>query len=171
VSRGRKVGGREEGDGHVDSPDEPLRRSHTSQELRMLGQTENPPPKRARRPTRGAEEGDNTCEATQDSNMICPITCGCRNSLLDIMGKTHLVSHILRAQRKILENELIACFGHTAVITNKDEIIDLKRAQQARNSDVYRTSIHYTVLGKIHGKEVYLIPPQDVTLLLKEQDR
>jgi len=135
----------------------------------MLGQTETPPPKRARQPTRGAEEGDNTCEATRESNMICPITCGCRNSSIDIMGKTRSVSHILRAQRKILENKLIAYFGHTALITNKDEIVDLKRAQQARNSDVYRTSIQYTVLGKIHGKEVYLIPPQDVKFILKEQ--
>jgi len=103
--------------------------------------------------------------------MICPTTCGCRNSLQDTMRKPRLVSHILRAQRKILENELIASFGHTAVITNKDESIDPKRAQQARNSDVYRTSIQYTVLGKIHGKdsEVYPVPPQDVALLLKDQ--
>jgi len=85
------------------------------------------------------------------------------------VGKPRLVSHILRAQRKILENELIASFGHTVVITNKDESIDPKRAQQARNSDVYRISIQYTVLGKIHGKEVYLVPPQDVALLLKDQ--
>jgi len=74
-------------------------------ELRMLGQIENPPPKMARRPTRGAEEKDNSCEATRESNVICPITCGCRNSLLDILGKTRVVSHILRAQRKTPENE------------------------------------------------------------------
>ena len=62
-------------------------------------------------------------------------------------------------------------FGHTAVtvITNKDESIDLKRAQEARNFDVYRTSIQYTVLSKIHGKEVYRVHPQDVVLLWKDQ--
>jgi len=69
------------------------------------------------------------------------------------MEKTRVVSHILRVTRKILENELIACFGLTAVIKNKDEISELKQAQQERNYNLYRTSIQYTVLGSIHGKE------------------
>jgi len=76
--------------------------------------------------------------------MICPITCGCRNSLLDISGETHVVSHILRATRNILKNEWIAGFGLTAAITNKDEIAELKLVQKERNSDLYRTSIQYT---------------------------
>jgi len=101
--------------------------------------------------------------------MICPIKCGCRNSLLDIREKTWVVSHILRATRKILKNELIASFGLTAAITNKDEISELKQAQKERNSELYRTSIQYTVLGSIHGKEVCLVPPQDVSLLLKDR--
>jgi len=84
------------------------------------------------------------------------------------MEKTCLVSHILKAQRKTLKNELIACFGHTAVITNNEEITDLKRAQQTRNSDVYRTSIQYTVLDKIHCKEGFLVPHQDAILLLQD---
>jgi len=101
--------------------------------------------------------------------MICPITCRCRNSFLDIREKTRVVSHILQATRKIWKNELIASFGLTAEITNKDEISGLKLAQKERNSDLYRTSIQYTVLGNIHGKEVYLVPPQDVALLLKDR--
>jgi len=101
--------------------------------------------------------------------MICPITCGCQNSLLDIMAKTQVVSHILRASQKILENELIARFGLTAAVTSKDEISQLKRAQQERNSDLDRTSIQYTVLGSIHGKELCLVPPQDVCLLLTDR--
>jgi hypothetical protein len=64
---------------------------------------------------------------------------------------------------------MIAWFGHTAVITNKDEILELKQAQQDRNSDLYRTGIQYTVLGSIHVKEVYLVPPLDVSLLLQDQ--
>jgi len=80
-----------------------------------------------------------------------------------------VVSHILRATQKILENELIACFGHTAAIMNKHEIIELKKAKQDRNSDIYQTSVQYTVLGNIHRKEVCLVPPQDATLLLKDQ--
>jgi len=110
-----------------------------------------------------------SCEATRESNMICPITFGCQNSLLDIMETTRVVSHILRATRKILENEMIACFGLTGAITNKDEISELKQAQQERNSDLDRTSIQYTVLGSIHGKEVCLVPPQDVSLLLTDR--
>jgi len=47
-------------------------------ELRMLGQIEKPTSKRARRPTRGTEEVDNSFEATRESNMICPITCECQ---------------------------------------------------------------------------------------------
>jgi len=101
--------------------------------------------------------------------MICPITCGCHNYLLDIRGKTRVVSHILRATRKIRENELIASFGLTAAITNKNKISELKLAQKERNSDLYRTSIQYTVPGNIHSKEVYLVPPQDVALLLKDR--
>jgi len=169
VSRGREVEGKKEEGSQADSTSAPIRRSHTSRELCMLGQIENPPSKRARRPTRGAQAVDNSCEATRESNMICPITCGCRNSLVDIIENTRVVSHILRATRKIFENKLIACFGHTAAITNKDEIIELKKAQQDRNSDIYRTSVQYTVLGNIHGKVVYLVPPQDATLLLKDR--
>jgi len=124
----RRDRGKEEGSLQNRSK-QPTRRSHTSRELRMLDPSENPPPKRARRSTRGTHTKDNSCEVTRESNMICPITCGCRNSLLDIRGKNHVVSHILRATRNILKNELIACFGLTAAMTNKDEISELKLVQ------------------------------------------
>ena len=101
--------------------------------------------------------------------MICPITCGCHNSLLDIREKSRIVSQILRSTRKIRKNELIAIFGLTAAITNKNEILELRHAQEERNSDLYRTNIQYTVLGNIHGKEVYLVPPQDAALLLQDR--
>jgi len=84
--------------------------------------------------------------------MICPIICGCHNSLRGIEEKTHIVSQILRSTRLIRKNELIAVFGLTAAITNKPEILALKQAQEERNSDLYRTSIQYTILGNIHGK-------------------
>jgi len=100
--------------------------------------------------------------------MICLITCGCCNYLLDIRGQPHVVSHILRATRNILKYELIACFGRTAAITNKDKISELKIAQRERNTDLYGTSLQYTVQGSIHGREVFLVPPQDAALLLKD---
>ena len=134
----------------------------------MLDPSDKLPPKRARRPTTGMTT-DNLCEATRDSNMICPITCGCHNSLLGIGEKTQIVSQIFRSTRKIWKNELIAIFGLTAAVTNKKEILELKLAQDERNSDLYRTSIQYTVLGNIHGKEVYLVPPQDAALLLQDR--
>ena len=169
VSRGREVEGKKEGGGEAEFNKAPTRRPHTSREQRMLDPSKNPPSKRARRPTSGVEAADNLCEATRESSMICPIKCGFRNSFVDIMEKTRVVSHILRPTQKILANELIACFGLTAAITNKDEISELKQAQQERNSDLYRTSIQHTVLGSIHGKEVRLVPPQDMSLLLKDR--
>jgi len=135
----------------------------------MLDPSENPPKKRVRRSIRETDTIDNSCEATRKSNMICPITCGCRNSPLGIREKTRVVSHILRATQKILKNELIASFGLTAATTNKDEISELKLVQKKRNSNLYRTSIQYTVLGSIHFKEICLVPPQDVSLLLKDR--
>jgi len=119
---GREKDGRREEGSQQDRSKQSTRRSNTSRELRMLDPSENPPPKRVRRSTRGTDTIDNSCGATRESNMICPITCGCRNSLLDIRGKTRVVSHILRATQKILKNELIDSFGLTAAITNKDEI-------------------------------------------------
>jgi len=80
--------------------------------------------------------------------MICPITCGCHNSLLDISKKTRVVSQILRSTRKIWKNELIAVFGLTSAITKIDEISELKQAQKKRLPD---------------------IPPQDATLLLEDR--
>ena len=65
--------------------------------------------------------------------------------------------------------ELLNGSGLTLAITNKKEISELRQAQEERNSDLYRTSIQYTVLGNIHGKEVYLVPPQDAALLLKDR--
>ena len=118
-----------------------------------------PPPKRARQPTREIDI-DNSCEVTRERNMICPIACRCHNSLLDIREKTRVVSQILRSTRKIWKNKLIAIFGLTAAITTKDEISELKQAQEERNSDLYRISIQYTVLGNIHGKEVTSSPPR-----------
>jgi len=50
-----------------------------------------------------------------------------------------------------------------------DEIRELKQAQERRNSDLYSTSIQYTVLCKIHGREIYLVPPQDTALLLQDR--
>jgi len=134
----------------------------------MLDHSDKPPPKRVRRPTSGMDI-DNSCEVTRESKMICPITCRCHNSLLDISEKTRVVSQILRSTRKIWKNELIAIFGLTSAITHTDEISELKQAQEKRNSDLYRTSIQYTVLGNIHGKEVYLVPPQDVALFLEDR--
>jgi len=144
------------------------RQPYMSRELRMLDHSDEPLQKRVRRPAR--ELGyDNSCEVTRNSNMICPITCGCHNSLLDISKKTRVVSDVLRSTRKIWKNELIAVFGFTSAIMKTDEIKELKQAQEKRNSDLYRTSIQYTVLGKIHGREVYLIPPQDAALLLQDR--
>jgi len=131
------------------------RRSHTNRKLCMLDPSENPHPKRARRSTKGTETIDNSCEAKRESSMICPITCGCQNSLLDIREKTRVVPNILRATRKILKNELIASFGLKAAITNKDEISELKQAQKERNSDLYRTSIQYTVLPEAFTEKRY----------------
>ena len=85
---------------------------------------------------------------------------------MDISKKTRVVSQILRSTRKIWKNELIAVFGLTSAITKTDGISQLKQAQEKRNSDIYSTSMQYTVLGKIHGKEVYLVPPQDAALLI-----
>jgi len=98
VSRGRKERWREGEGGDANSPGDPSRHPHMGWELRMLGQNGAPPLlKRVRRQTRGMEAGDNSCELTRKSDMICPTTCGCWISLQDIMGKPHLVSHTLRA--------------------------------------------------------------------------
>ena len=134
----------------------------------MLDHSDEPLQKRVRRPAR-VMDCYNSCEVTRDSNMICPITCGCNNSLLDISKKTKVVSQVLRSTRKIWKNELIAVFGLTSAITKTDEISELKRVQEKRNSDLYSTSMQYTVLGKIHGREIYLVPPQDVALLLEDR--
>jgi len=83
--------------------------------------------------------------------------------------KTRVVSQILQSTRKIWKNELIAIFGLTSAITKTDEISEPKQAQEKRSSDQYSTSMQYTVLGKIHGKEVYLVPPQDAALLLEDR--
>jgi len=139
-----------------------------SRELHMLDHSDEPLQKRVRRPTREMEY-DNSCEVTRDSNMIYPITCECHDSLLDINKKTRVVSEVLRSTRKIWKNELIAVFGFTSAIMKTDEIRELKQAQEIRNSDLYSTSIQYTVLGKIHGREIYLVPPQDVALLLQDR--
>ena len=125
--------------------EKPSRQPHMSRELRMLDHSDAPLPKRIRRPARDMNY-DNSCEVTRNSNMICPITCGCHNSLRDISTKTRVVSNILRSTRKIRKHELIAVFGHTSAIMQTDEIKELKQVQEQRNSDLYRTSIQYTVL-------------------------
>ena len=76
------------------------RRPYMSRELSMLDHSDEPLQKRVRRPAREMEY-DNSCEVTRNSNMICPIACGCHNSLLDIDIKTKVVSNILRSTRKI----------------------------------------------------------------------
>ena len=78
----------EYGNSQQQRPDKATRRTHTSRELRMLDPEDKLPPKRARRPTRGMTT-DTLCEATRESNMICPTTCGCHNFLRDIEEKTH----------------------------------------------------------------------------------
>ena len=73
--RGGRGETREEyGSSQQQGPDKATRRTHTSRELRMLDPGDKLPPKRARRPTRGMTI-DILCEATRDSNMICPTTC------------------------------------------------------------------------------------------------
>jgi len=162
--RGLPSDGREgaQGDGrHEDSQKgragQPSRQPHMSRELRMLDHSDEPLQKRVRRPAREMEY-DNSCEVTRNSNMICPITCGCHNSLMDISTKTKVVSNVLRSTRKIRKHELIAVFGFTSAIMKTDEIKELKQAQEKRNSDLYRTSIQYTVLGKYMAERYTLSP-------------
>ena len=131
-----KDGGWEKGS-EQNRPNKSTRRAHTSRELRILDHSDKPSPKRVRRPTRGMDM-DNSPEVTRESNMICPITCRCHNTLLDIREKTRVVSKILRFARKIWKNELIAIFGLTAAITKKNEISQLRKAQEDRNSDLNR---------------------------------
>ena len=107
-----------------------------SLELRMLDHSDEPLPKRVRRPAREIDH-DNSCEVTRDSNMICPITCGCHNSLLDISKKTRVVSQVLRSTRKIWKNELIAVFGFTSAIMKTGEIIELKQTQEKSTVNVF----------------------------------
>ena len=64
------------------------RQPYMSRELRMLDHSDEPLQKRVRRPARRMEY-DNSCEVTRNSNMICPITCGCHNSLMDISTKSN----------------------------------------------------------------------------------
>jgi len=138
-----KEGGRDEGRGEENRKSRPVtssRQPYMSRELRMLDHSDEPLQKRVRRPAR-VMDCNNSCEVTRDSNMICPITCGCNNSLLDISKKTKVVSQVLRSTRKIWKNELIAVFGLTSAITKTDEIIELKQTQEKRNSDLYSTSI------------------------------
>jgi len=99
----RKDGGKDEGrgkDSQKNRPEESSRQTHMSRELRTLDYSDEPLPKRVRRPARETDH-DNSCEVTRESNMICPITCGCHNSFLDISKKTRVVSQILRSTRKI----------------------------------------------------------------------
>jgi len=99
----QKVGGQDDGrgeDSQKNRPENSSRQTHMSRELRMLDHSDEPLPKRVRRPAREMDH-DNSCEVTRESNMICPITCGCHNSLLDISKKTRVVSQILRSTRKI----------------------------------------------------------------------
>ena len=103
--KGRGENREEKGDSQQHRPEKSTRRTHTSRELRMLDPSGKPPPKRTRQPTRGMTT-DNLCEVMRESNMICPITCRCHNSLLDIGEKTQIVSQI----RKIWKNELIDIF-------------------------------------------------------------
>ena len=138
--RGKNGGG--ETGSQQNRPKKSTRRAHTSWELRMLDHSDKPPPKRVRRPTRGMDI-DNSCEVTRESNMICPITCRSHNSLLDISEKTRVVSQILRSTRKIWKNELIAIFGLIAAITNKNEILEPRHAQEERNSDLYYIALAY----------------------------
>ena len=92
-----------QGGSSQDRSKQSIRRSQTCRELRMLDPSEKPPNKRVRRSTRGTHINDNFCQIARESNMICPITCGCCNSLLDIRGKPHVTSHILRATCNILK--------------------------------------------------------------------
>ena len=88
-------------DSHKNRPEKPAQ-THTSRELRMLDHNDEPLPKRVQRPARRMDQ-DNSCEVTRESNMICPISCGCHNSLLEISKKTRVVSQILRSTRNLEE--------------------------------------------------------------------
>ena len=96
-----KDGGQDKGrgkDNQMSRPKKTSRQTRMSRKLRMLDHSDEPLPKRVRRPAREMNY-DNSCEVTRDSNMICPITCGCHNSLMDISKKTRVVSQILRSTR------------------------------------------------------------------------
>jgi len=123
--KGRGQNGGRETDSHQNRPEKSVRRTHKSWELRMLDHSDKTLPKRVRQPARGTDQ-DKSCEVTRESNMICPITCGCHNFLLDISEKTRVVSQILRSTCKIWKNELIAIFGLTSAITKTDEISELE---------------------------------------------
>ena len=138
-----------------------------------------------------AQMAEDTCEMRSLEQVLCPSSCRCRNALpreagtrcreaqtaasrACVVGGEGVSGSMLGvvATDAIAEGEIITCFGSSATVMDGGEGRELTRIM-AQLSEQPEGGCQYTCSHNLGGEgfaamRVWVIPPQDVELLLRE---
>jgi len=110
-----------------------------------------------------------TCEERQAHLLLCPATCGCKNSLPRLAEKSRVVKDYglssknaeLISNMCIAEGEIVAVFGETATIWSKDEVREftcVAVTHNATKSDAQKFEYHVSGSNPENNCKLHVVP-------------
>ena len=115
----------------------------------------------------------NVCLQRQGQMELCPVECGCGNSLQGVESKTARITTEmgagLKATKPIKASEIVAMFGDGLVITEEDQVRLINNLINAYRGTV-GTGFQYSVICKVPGEsnEAIIMPEADRRLALAQ---
>ena len=109
--------------------------------------------------------------------LLCPIKCGCKNSLLRLAGKSRVVKDYglrsgnaeLISNTYITGGEIVAVFGETAAIWSQDDVCEFKRVavkQNVSGSDGGKCKFYVGGSNPENQCHLHVVPCKDADLAL-----
>ena len=113
-----------------------------------------------------AAKEPNACLQREGQMELCPEECGCGNSLRDIEAKTTRITTALgmglKATRRIKAGEIVAAFGNSLVITERDQVRLIRNLMETHKGAV-GTGFQYSVIREVSGesRDAIIMPEAD----------
>jgi len=113
------------------------------------------------------------CLQRQGQMELCPVECGCGNSLYDLESKTERITTELgaglRATKPLRTGEVVAVFGDGLTITDGEQVRLIKNLINEYRGAV-GTGFQYSVICKIPGEsnEAIIMPEEDRMLAVAQ---
>jgi len=117
-----------------------------------------------------------TCERKRERWLLCQDSCGCKNSLLNLGGKTRIIKDYglrsgitdIISNTHIAVGEVAAIFGETSTVWDQDDVDEFDRIATQHNTTDNTQQFEFYVSGNTPGNQgrFHIIPKKDAELAL-----